>query len=174
MRQTPLKHVHIILLVALCVLIPANSALGHTATTAGASLYRDNAVGITVGVPQTIALTYERALGSSLAARIHIGSAVLFSSGGARVQWGHNRTGVQPYIFAGATFIHSVAEGYGDPKGTAGYIWLGPGLSLRHNRWVAYTEVGALLGGSDDRGLGDDWVFPFSPVIAVGLMIRFQ
>lgn len=173
MRQTLLRHIHISLLVASCVLIPANSALGDSANTTSASGYRENGVGIAVGVPQTIAVTYERALGSSLAARIHIGSAVLLSSGGARVQWGHNRTGVRPYMFAGATFIHSVAEGYGDPEGTAGYIWLGPGLSLRHNRWVAYAEVSALLGGSDDRGLGDDWVFPFSPAIAVGLMMRF-
>lgn len=164
---------YISLLLASCLLIPANIALGYTANAEGADQYRKNAVGIAVGVPQTIALTYERALGSSLAARIHMGSAVFFSSGGARVLWRYDRKGFRPYLFAGAVFIHAVAEGYGDPEGTTSYLWLGPGLSLRLNRWVVFAEVSALLGGNDDRGFGDDWVFPFSPAIAGGIMIRF-
>ena len=167
------KHTFISFLVALSVLMPLKNALGYSTGGPVDARYRENAAGIAMGIPQTIALTYERTLGSRFAARIHMGSAILYSSVGARLLWRQNGNGFHPYLFAGTAFIYAVAEGYGDPEGTSGYIWSGTGLSLRQNRWAAYTEAGALLGGNDDRGLGDDWVFPFSPVIAAGLMIRF-
>jgi hypothetical protein len=134
---------------------------------------KESAIGVSVGIPHTLALTYERYLGSHLAARVHIGSAVLLSSAGARIQWGQNRTGFRPYVFAGAAWIHSVPGDYGDPEGVTGYFWLGPGVSLRQDRWEIYTEASALLGGDEDGGLGHDWIFPFSPAITAGLMLRF-
>jgi hypothetical protein len=160
-------------LAALCWMICISSSLAHAGGGTDPDRPKKHAIGPCVGVPQTFALTYERRLGSQLAARIHLGSAVLLSSAGARVQWGHNGTGFHPYFFTGAALIHSVAEGYGDPKGVAGYIWLGPGMNLRQDRWTLYAEVSALLGGDEDRGLGDDWIFPFSPAVTLGLMLHF-
>jgi hypothetical protein len=134
---------------------------------------KKNSLGACVGVPQTFALTYERIVSPRLSTRLHAGTAVLLSSAGARIQWGHNGNGFHSYVFAGAALVHSVAEGYGDPEGTTWYMWVGPGINLRRDRWTFYTEASALLGGDEDAGLGDDWIFPFSPAITAGILAHF-
>jgi hypothetical protein len=161
-------------LITFCLLIIVSNSLVQAAANQDAPQYLKNAIGLTLGVPQTIAVSYDRTLNSKLAARIHIGSVILFSSIGSRVQWGQNDKGIHYYIFAGLTLINnSIAEDYGDPEGTAGYLWFGPGLAYRDERWIAYTEVSALLGSNDNRGLGDNWIFPFAPAISAGFLIRF-
>jgi hypothetical protein len=160
-------------LIVFCLLMTGSAGQGYECDKAAGCPPRRNAAGLAAGVPQTIALTYERIVGSRLAARFHLGSAVLLSSVGLCVQWGYTSTGLHPYLFAGPALIYAIAEDYGDPEGTAVYAWFGPGVLLRKERWIFYSEVGALLGGDRDSGLGDDWVFPFSPVIAAGAMIRF-
>ena len=159
-------------LVVLCAAVASCVGAGFSPNEAAAAPSRRHAIGICAGAPQTLGVTYERSLGSHFAARVHVGSVVLFSSAGARLQWGYNKNGFQPYLFAGAAAIHSVAGDFGNPEGTAAYLWVGPGASIRGDRWIFFTEVGALLGGDDDGGLGHDWVFPFSPVVAAGIMIR--
>jgi hypothetical protein len=172
MPQTLRIHRFVFWLLSFCAIDCAVHGAGYAADAAYPDRSSKNAVGVCAGVPQTISLTCERALSSHLSARAHVGSAVILSSAGGRLQWSSDRTGLKPYLFAGAAFIHSRAEDYGDPKGTTGYIWLGPGASVELDRWVIYTEVSALLGGDEDKGLGDDWIFPFSPAISGGIMIR--
>ena len=133
-----------------------------------------NAIGVVIGVPQTVAVTYWRTLTPRIQMSIHAGSAVLFSSAGARVQIGPGQSGLRPYAFAGYTVIHSTAEDYGDPEGLSGYLWLGPGVSLRARRWALFAEICALAGGDEDRGLGSGtWIFPFAPAVSGGLLFRF-
>jgi hypothetical protein len=172
MPQILRNHTFVFVFVALYALISVTPSVGQAADSSQSDGSRRNAIGVCAGVPQTISLTYERALSSHLAARVHVGSVVLLSSAGARLQWQSSRAGLQPYFFGGGALIHAVAEDYGNPEGTAAYIWLGPGVNLSLDRWMLYTEVSALLGGDDDKGLGDDWIFPFSPAITVGILVR--
>lgn len=130
-----------------------------------------SSIGVCGGAPQTLAVTYEHSITSRVALRLHGGSVYFFSSVGGRLQWYRNGGAFRPYLFAGIAAIHSRAEDYGDPKGTSSYLWLGPGVRIGTDKWFVFAEVCGLLGGNDDRGLGDDWIFPFSPALAGGLMI---
>jgi len=158
-------------LVVLCMVVAACLSPAALPGDAAAAASK-NAIGVCAGVPQTLALTYERSLSPNLAVRIHAGSVVIWSSAGARLQWGTTGDGIKPYLFAGVAALHARAEDYGDPEGTTTYLWLGPGASFNADRWSFFAEVSALLGGNDDKGLGDDWVFPFSPAIAGGIMFH--
>jgi hypothetical protein len=133
-----------------------------------------NTIGVVVGVPQTVAVTYGRLLSPRIRLSLYAGSAVLFHAAGIRAQITARRGRFRPYGFAGYALIYSVGEDYGDPTGTSGYLWLGPGARLVARRWALFAEVCALLGGDEDRGLGHGpWIFPFSPALAGGLEFRF-
>ncbi len=154
------------------LLLLASEASGAPEVSGGTGAA--NAIGVVIGVPQTLAVTYWRALTPRVQMSIHAGSAVLFSSAGARLQIGPGQSGLRPYAFAGYAVIHSTAEDYGDPEGLSGYLWLGPGVSLRARRWTLFAEICALLGGDKDGGLGGGtWIFPFSPAVSGGLLFRF-
>lgn len=156
----------------LCVFMAACSSSVALPGGAAAATESKNAIGVCAGAPQTLAITYERSLAPKLALRVHAGSVVFFSSAGGRLQWGSGGSGFKPYLFAGVAAVHSRAEDYGDPKGTTSYLWFGPGANFNADRWTFFAEINALLGGNDDKGFGDDWVFPFSPAIAGGIMIH--
>lgn len=80
---------------------------------------------------------------------------------------------VLPYFFLGDTLIDMEAEDYGDPEGIANYLWFGSGLSYSIKRFKIFVEVCGLVGGDQDKGLGDDWIFPFDPAIGGGVVFRF-
>jgi len=133
-----------------------------------------NAIGVVAGVPQTVAVTYWRALTPGVQLGLHAGSAVLFSAAGARLQVGPGPRGLRPYAFAGYAAIHSTGEDFGDPEGLSGYLWIGPGVSFQTRRFTVCAEICALLGGAKNHGLGDKaWVFPFNPAVSGGLLFRF-
>jgi len=133
-----------------------------------------NAIGVCAGAPQTLAVTYERSLAHKLSVRIHAGSVYFFSSAGGRLQWGSGGNGFKPYLFAGIAAVHSNPENYGDPDGTTSYVWFGPGVNFNVDRLTFFAEINALQGGNDDKGFGDDWIFPFDPLaFAGGIMVRF-
>lgn len=163
------KNARTVISAALCISCCVSSGYARDADTS--SRPGRNAVGVSVGVPHTIALTYELGLTDKLSARGHVGTVVLLSSAGARIQYGNRGPGLRPYLFAGGVLIHATAEGFGDPEGMTGYVWFGPGFNIRKGRWALYVEVSALLGGDDDRGLGDDWIFPFSPAVSAGIIV---
>lgn len=137
--------------------------------TSDSTRFYTNSIGAAAGIPQTIAITYERMFNAKLAGQIHFGGAILIHSGGLRLRCGSHFKGFHPYLFAGVTFIHIYGQEYGDPHGTSGYFWMGPSL----RRWILYAEVSGLLGGNDERGLGEDWRFPLDPAISGGVMFRF-
>jgi hypothetical protein len=133
-----------------------------------------NSFGIAVGIPQTVAIEYGRALSSRAEFCVHAGSVALLSSAGARLRWGRIEPGIRPYAFLGGAVIHAEPDKPGDPDGATSYVWLGPGFAWRTPSWRVFGEVSALLGGNEDRGLGDtNWVFPFNPAISGGIAIRF-
>jgi hypothetical protein len=142
--------------------------------TASASTSRRNAIGACAGAPQTLAITYERQLAHKLSVRVHAGSVYFFSSAGARLQWGSSGTGFKPYLFAGIAAVHAVPEDDDNPDGTTSYLWFGPGVNLNAGDVTFFAEICALQGGNDDKGFGDDWLFPFDPLaFAGGIMVRF-
>lgn len=163
------KNARLVISAALCISCCVSRGYARDPNTS--SRPGRNAIGVSVGVPHTIALTYELGLTGKLCARGHAGTAVLLSSAGARIQYGSRGPGLRPYLFAGGVLIHATAEGFGDPEGTTGYVWFGPGVNIRKGRWTLYGEVSALLGGDDDSGLGDDWIFPFSPAVSAGIIV---
>jgi hypothetical protein len=132
-----------------------------------------NALGVVVGAPQTMAVFYERLIDRNISLQIHAGTVIVFSSAGIRLNWINNNHKFFPYLFMGSVLIHSEAEDAGDPYGTTGYLWLGTGIRYTSRRWILFGEFCAFLGGNENKGIGDDWIFPFDPAIAGGLQIRF-
>jgi hypothetical protein len=141
---------------------------------AEAAASKKNAIGACAGAPQTLAITYERQVAHKLGFRVHAGSVYFFSSAGARLQWGSRGAGLKPYLFAGITAVHAVPEDDDNPDGTTSYLWLGPGVSFNADRLAIFAEICTLQGGNDDKGFGDDWIFPFDPLaFSGGIMVRF-
>ncbi len=132
-----------------------------------------NSLGIGIGLPQTVALTYERQLEPGFALRLHAGTFFLISSAGGRLQWERGKHRYRPFFFAGGAIIHVVGEYSLDPDGAAGYLWLGSGLNVKLRRWTFYGEGSILYGGDQNHGLGENWVFPFNPAMAAGIMFGF-
>lgn len=161
--------------VLLVSLLAAPAATGAVALPARAAEGAPrNTLGIAVGVPQLIGIEYERTLSSHFELCAHVGSVVLLSSVGARVCRGSVEPGLRPYAFVGGAVIHAEPDKPSDPDSAAAYLWVGPGLAWRNRGLKIYGEVSALLGGSEDRGLGDTtWVFPLNPAISGGIAIRF-
>lgn len=171
-RSDPMRSdlcLAILLIAAAAILQVPGAALCETPPDV-----RPNAVGMAVGVPQTVAVAYWRTLTPRVQIHAYAGSAVLFSSAGARVQFGFREKVLRPYAFAGYAVIYSVGQESDSPSGVSGYLWLGPGLSLCSRRWALFAEGCALLGGDEHRGLGDrTWIFPFDPAISGGLTCRY-
>jgi hypothetical protein len=172
-----LKRLHHSLLghlIVLAGLLPLFTPATSAEPDHSAGIEADNAVGLAVGVPQTVAVTYWRVLTPGMRICFHAGSAVLFNAAGARLQLGPGPGGLRPYAFAGYAAIHSVGEDYGDPEGLSGYLWLGPGVSFQIRRLTVFAEICALLGGDENRGLGDKtWIFPFDAAASGGLLFGF-
>ena len=132
-----------------------------------------NALGIVAGAPQTIAVVYDRFLSNDISLQIHGGTVVIFSSAGIRLNLVSGRRKLFPYLFLGTVLIQSEAEDAGDPSGTTGYLWPGAGLRYASRHWIIFTEFCGFFGGDENKGIGDDWIFPFDPALAGGVQFRF-
>jgi hypothetical protein len=155
--------------------IPADrgKSAGTPELSASGEDSRANGISVAAGVPYTLGFAYRRDLNSRFSLQIHAGSAVIFSSAGARLSWSLRKGRFAPYIFAGGAAVHSRAGKYGDPEGISNYLWFGPGANFKRGRIEIFAEACALIGGDDDKGIGDDWYFPFNPAIGGGIMFRF-
>lgn len=125
-------------------------------------------LGLSLGSPQTLALTAERELVPGNCLQVHAGSVVLFSSVGARVLVMPPRWRVQPYAFAGGGFLHAMGTDTGEAAGLTDYGWWGVGLRTRPGRLVPFVELGALWGLSESKGYD-----PTTEAAAVGLLWAF-
>jgi hypothetical protein len=132
-----------------------------------------NSIGVVIGAPQTIAVVYDRLINKNISLQVHAGSALLFSSAGVRLNWLNGRRKFFPYLFLGSVLIHSEAEDSGDPDGTTGYLWIGTGLRYASRRWILFGEFSGFFGGDKNKGIGDNWFFPFDPALAGGVQFRF-
>jgi hypothetical protein len=135
-------------------------------------VYKNN-IGITVGIPYISGLTYERTISSKFSVQGHVGYLVMISSIGMKFNWTPWSYKVSSYFFLGDALIDMEAEDYGDPEGIANYLWFGSGLSYSIQRFKIFVEVCGLVGGDQDKGLGDDWIFPFDPAIGGGVVFQF-
>lgn len=154
----------------ICVSLLIASTIFLHATVSFAS---SHCAGAAAGIPYTVAITYDRTLGNRYSLQCHAGSFVVFSSTGLRLNWTSTSEGFSPYLFAGDALIHSTAGDFGDPEGVSNYLWFGTGIQYRHGIVRIFVEISGLVGGDDSRGLGDDWIFPFSPAVAGGFKIQF-
>lgn len=141
--------------------------------TAQDSSSTKNSLGVVVGAPQTVALVYDRLVDDNISLQVHVGSVIIFSSVGIRINWISSRHRFFPYLFSGTVLIHSEALDAGDPAGTTGYLWLGTGVRYARRHWILFGEFSGFFGGDKNKGVGDNWIFPFNPALGGGMQFRF-
>lgn len=124
--------------------------------------------GVTAGIPYGLAPTLELPRGYPLIAQVHAGTAIFFSSIGAKAILHPSRWRVQPFIFIGGARAHvwSVDSGY--PAGTDSYLWRGGGLRYSTERFMIFVEVSYLSDGDPDRAFGET-----QQGYAAGMMLSF-
>jgi hypothetical protein len=130
-----------------------------------------NSIGAVIGSPQFVGLCYERAIGGGLSLGAHLGTLVVLNSAGARLILGPTTPGFHPRLAAGIALINSQKVEYEeDPEGTAAYFWPSAGFSQEWPGGFMLTcEIGALLTGNEDAGLGSRRSLSFS----LGLLRKF-
>lgn len=111
--------------------------------------------GLTAGIPYGLALTLELPRGYPLIAQVHAGTAIFFSSIGAKAIVYPPRWRVQPFAFIGGTFAHVFGVDLGYPSGTDSYLWRGVGVRYSGNRLLVFIEISYLTGGDPDRAFGE-------------------
>jgi len=134
--------------------------------------YKNN-LGISIGIPYTTGLTYERLITPTLSVQAHAGYFVVVQSLGIKLNWYPLDSKILPYFFLGDALVGWEAQDYGDPDGISNYVWFGCGLSYSIKRIKLFIEASGLILGNEEKGLGDNWIFPFSPSVGGGVCFRF-
>jgi len=132
-----------------------------------------NNLGISMGIPYTTGLTYERLIIPTISVQAHAGYFVIVQSLGIKLNWFPMDSKILPYFFLGDALVGWEAQDYGDPDGISNYVWFGCGLSYSIKRIKLFIEASGLILGNEEKGLGDNWIFPFSPSVGGGICFRF-
>ncbi len=111
--------------------------------------------GLTAGIPYGLALTLEFPRGYPLIAQVHAGTAIFFSSIGAKAIAYPPRWRFQPFVFIGGAVAHVFGVDLGYPSGTDSYLWRGAGVRYSGNRFLIFMEISYLGGGDPDRAFGE-------------------
>lgn len=109
-------------------------------TTAVPSRNYRQALGVSVGLPQLIALTWEIEPLSPFRLQANLGSILLIWSGSVRVLLTESRWTVQPYLFGGGGTLFGVH--LEDFDGFDPYLWVGYGVRVRLKRILVFAEMG--------------------------------
>jgi len=125
-------------------------------------------IGITVGSPQTLAITYEYAVASPLQLQVNAGTVIFYSSVNGRVLVVPDTWRLQPYAFVGGGALHSANFEQMDGDGWTGFTWFGGGLRLRIDRFLLFGELGSI----DNLNESKDFESHYS-TIAVGILVAF-
>ena len=125
-------------------------------------------IGVTVGSPQTLAITYEYAVASPLQLQANVGTVILYSSLNGRVLIVPDTWRVQPYAFVGGGALYSANFEQTDGDGWTGFTWFGGGLRLRIDRFLLFGELGSI----DNLNESKDFESHYSTV-AVGILVAF-
>ena len=125
-------------------------------------------IGVTVGSPQTLAITYEYAVASPLQLQVNAGTVIVYSSVSGRVLVVPDTWRLQPYAFAGGGLLHSANFEQTDGDGWTGFTWFGGGLRLRIDRFLLFGELGSI----DNLNESKEFESHYS-TIAVGILVAF-
>ena len=125
-------------------------------------------IGVTVGSPQTLAITYEYAEASPLQLQVNAGTVLVYSSVSGRVLVVPDTWRLQPYAFVGGGALHSANFEQMDGDGWTGFTWFGGGLRLRIDRILLFGELGSI----DNLNESKDFESHYS-TIAVGILVTF-
>jgi hypothetical protein len=125
-------------------------------------------IGVTVGSPQTIAITYEYAVASPLQLQVNAGTVIVYSSVSGRVLVVPDTWRLQPYAFVGGGLLHSANFEQMDGDGWTGFTWFGGGLRLRIDRFLLFGELGSI----DNLNESKEFESHYSTV-AIGILVAF-
>ena len=125
-------------------------------------------IGVTVGSPQTLAITYEYAVASPLQLQVNAGSVIIYSSVNGRVLVVPDTWRVQPYAFVGGGALYSSNFEQTDGDGWTGFTWFGGGLRLRIDRFLLFGELGSI----DNLNESKDFESHYTTA-AVGILVAF-
>ncbi|HET9888076.1 MAG TPA: hypothetical protein VFR10_11230 [bacterium] len=126
-----------------------------------------HSMGITAGVPQTIAFTFEAPLWRTIRVQGNLGTIFLYSSACTRLLWVDDARRWQPNLFGGFGAWYKVGTDTGDSEGGTAYGWIGGGLRYSFDNVTCFGELGAILGLNEDKGFD-----PNQPVFAIGLLFH--
>jgi len=125
-------------------------------------------LGLSVGSPQTIALTYEYAIASPLQLQVNAGTAALYSAASGRLLVVPDTWRFQPYAFVGGGALYSVNFEDMDGDGWTGFTWFGGGLRLRLGPLLFFGELGKIANLNESKDYDSSY-----GSAAVGILVQF-
>lgn len=140
-------------------LFPVTLLLISGLLRADASTVPQHRLGIAVGIPQTLSLTYQYSRTKDLSFEAYAGTVVIFSSLGGRLIYGNSTKGFHPRVFAGGLLLHNMGEYSYDPSGTALYLWTGGGFYWAFESQRIFLDLSHMATNTENKGMGTDlWV----------------
>jgi hypothetical protein len=126
-----------------------------------------HSMGITAGVPQTVAFTFEAPLWKKTRVQGNLGTILLYSSACTRILWVDDTRRWQPNLFAGFGAWYVLPTDTGTSHGGTAYGWFGGGLRYSFDHVTCFGELGAISGLNPDNGFD-----PNETAFAIGLLFH--
>ncbi len=114
-------------------------------------------LGIAVGIPQILSMSYQYTQTRNVSFEAHAGSIIHLSSLGGRLIYGNSARGFHPRVYAGGLWLHNMGEYCYDPSGTALYLWTGGGLSWAFDAQRVFLDLNYLATNTKNKGMGTDF-----------------
>ncbi len=156
---------HLILLLGLFLAIHQGNARAQVRSIEDPPRHR---LGLTLGNPQMLGISYEYALSSPLQVQANVGTVLFYSAAGGRVLIVPDRWVLQPYAFLGGGVIYGAPDTEFDGEGWTGFTWAGAGLRLRIHNIILFGELGGISNLDVSKGFDSRY-----DAAAVGFLVQF-
>lgn len=116
-----------------------------------------SALGLSAGIPQGLALTYDTPLDGRVRFQAHLFTLLVYTSVGARAILPVPDWPVRPYAFGGFGLTHQAVGRYDAPAGGAGFLWWGGGIRWWMGPVLGFVELSRLSSSAwnaDDLTMG--------------------
>ncbi|MBD3278544.1 MAG: hypothetical protein GF388_09605 [Candidatus Aegiribacteria sp.] len=146
------------ILIVLMMLMFTDDALAESEQNDSGHM-SDSFLGATIGLPALVGLSFEEDIGNRTTIGLNTGTTIIANSLGCRLIFGRNDPGWNFRYYVGAAILHKWRYEV-EYDGTSMHGWAGVRVALNDQDWRLVLEVGSLLGGKSDKGLGYSGITP--------------